>query len=98
MSDMPAVPPAGTLALFPVSIQHTSGGNKAMHGLLVGADGRLVLAYRGAGFAARLEPEDALALGSLLLAIGAEMAAKREAAADHAAARLDAIVTGGSAH
>jgi hypothetical protein len=92
MTDLPAVPPPGTSAVFPLPTLAASGGAPNLSGLIVAADGRLTVAHRGAGLAVRLAPEDCSALAILLWQLAGQLAGQRQIAADAADNALDRIV------
>jgi len=92
MIDLPAVPPPGTSAVFPLPTLAAAGGAPDLSGLVISADGRLTVAHRGAGLAVRLAPEDCSALAALLWQIAGTLAEQHQQAADAADTALNRIM------
>jgi len=92
MTDLPACPPPGASAVFPLPVIAASGGGANLSGLIVHGDGRVSIAHRGAGLAVRLAAEDAAALALLLWQLAGQIAERDQHAADAADAELNRIV------
>lgn len=91
-SDLPALPPPGHSACFPLPVLMAAGSRPPLTGLVLAPDGRLTIACNGAGLAVRLEAADAAQLSVLLWQLANKLANDANAAADTAAAELDKIV------
>jgi hypothetical protein len=71
------LPEPGRAFLLPTGVFAAFGGSPQVSGLAVSHDGRITLAINGGGLAVQLDPEQCMALGAVLWALGERLSGEQ---------------------